>query len=137
MHKSTALTAAILAASLLGCQQPKQTPATQTSDTGYTFERSFPSGDTASKAYDDADLNTAITAYKFFYPTVSIAATWKGNAAAGLTTNNQFLILEGSPKQLVFTPNSDTPYEGANIDLTTALWSLNFRQGRLCASSTT
>ena len=118
MHKSAALTAAILIASLLGCEQAKQTPATQTNDTGYTFDRSFPSGDTASKAYDDADLNTAITAYKFFYPTVSISATWKGNPAAGLTTNNQFLILEGSPKQLVFTPNSDTPYEGANIDLT-------------------
>ena len=28
------------------------------------------------------------------------------------------MILKGSPKQLVFTPNSDTPYEGANIDLT-------------------
>jgi hypothetical protein len=118
MHRLTALTAAILTASLLGCEQPKQTPATQTGGTGYTFDRSFPSGDTASKAYDDADLNTAITAYKFFYPTVSIAATWKGNAAAGLTTNNQFIILEGSPKQFVFTPNSDTPYEGANVDLT-------------------
>jgi hypothetical protein len=87
-------------------------------ETPYIFERSYPSGDAASKAYDDADLNTAITAYKFFYPTVSILATWKGNAAAGLTTNNQFIILEGSPKQFVFTPNSDTPYEGANIDLT-------------------
>jgi len=118
MHRLTALTAAILTASLLGCELPKQTPATQTGGTGYTFDRSFPSGDTASKAYDDADLNTAITAYKFFYPTVSIAATWKGNAAAGLTTNNQFIILEGSPKQFVFTPNSDTPYEGANVDLT-------------------
>ena len=28
------------------------------------------------------------------------------------------MILEGSPKQFVFTPNSDTPYEGAIIDLT-------------------
>jgi len=90
---------------------------TSTQDSGYTFERSFPSGDTALKAYDDADLNAAIIAYKFFYPTVSIAATWKGNVAAGLVTNKQFMILEGSPKQLVFTPNSDTPYEGANIDL--------------------
>jgi hypothetical protein len=63
--------------SLIGCeQQPKQTPATQTGDTSYT-----PFGDTAQNAYDSADLNTA---YKFFYPTVSIAATWKGNEAAGL-----------------------------------------------------
>jgi hypothetical protein len=108
----------ILAGSLIGCEQPKQTPTAQSSDTGYTFERGYPSGDTASKAYDDTDLNSAITAYKFFYPTVSIIATWKGNVAAGLTTNKQFMIMEGSPKQFVFTPNSDTPYEGANIDLT-------------------
>jgi len=118
MRKLISLVTAILIVSLLGCEPPKQTPAAQSSDTGYAFERGYPAGDTAQKAYDDAELNAAITAYKFFYPTVSIAATWKGNAAAGLTTNNQFLILEGSPKQLVFTPNSDTPYEGANIDLT-------------------
>jgi hypothetical protein len=85
--------------------------------TAYTFERGFPSEDTVSKAYYDTDLNSAITAYKFFYPTVSIAATWKGNVAAGLITNKQFMIMNGSPKQLVFTPNSDTPYAGANIDL--------------------
>jgi hypothetical protein len=96
----------------------RNTLDTSIQESGYTFERSFPSGDTVLKAYDDADLNAAIIAYKFFYPTVSIAATWKGNVAAGLVTNKQFMILEGSPKQLVFTPNSDTPYEGANIDLT-------------------
>jgi hypothetical protein len=87
------------------------------SDTSYRFEGGYPSEDTTKRAYDDADLNAAITAYKFFYPTVSILATWKGNVAAGLTANNQFMIMEGSPKQFVFTPNSDTPYEGANIDL--------------------
>jgi hypothetical protein len=113
-----ALVVAFLATSLTGCEQPKQTASTETSGTGYTFERSYPSGDTAQKVYDDSDLNNAITAYKFFYPTVSILATWKGNEAAGLLTNKQFMILEGSPKQFVFTPNSDTPYEGASIDLT-------------------
>jgi hypothetical protein len=102
---------------LVGCQQQKQTSDTPSAETRYTFERSFPSDSSASKAYDDTDLNSAITAYKFFFPTVSIAATWKGNVAAGLATNKQFMIMEGSPKQLVFTPNSDTPYEGANIDL--------------------
>jgi len=117
MQKRSALTVAILAGLLFGCEQSKQAPATQNADNGYSFERGFPSGDTASKAYDDTDLNSAITAYKFFYPTVSIIATWKGNVAAGLTTNKQFMIMEGSPKQFVFTPNSDTPYEGANIDL--------------------
>jgi len=118
MKKKTLFVVAVLATSLVGCEQPKQTATTEANATGYTFERSYPSGDTAQKAYDNSDLNNAITAYKFFYPTVSIAATWKGNVAAGLVTNKQFMILEGSPKQSVFTPNSDTPYEGANIDLT-------------------
>jgi hypothetical protein len=31
----------------------------------YVFER-FPTSDTAQKAYDDADLNRAIEAYRFF-----------------------------------------------------------------------
>jgi hypothetical protein len=102
--------------------------------TGYTFERGFPSGDTAQKAYFEADLNTAITAYKFFYPTVSIAATWKGNARCGLVTNKGFMIMEGSPKQYVFTPNSDTPYAGANIDLTDGPITIELPAGALmCA----
>ncbi len=95
--------------------QPESTTASANSE--YTFNNGYPSGDTAQRAYDEADLNRAIDAYKFFYPSVSILATWKGNEAAGMVSNKSFLILEGSPQQLVFTPNSDTPYAGANIDL--------------------
>ena len=113
------LAGAVLAVLLLsGCEQSKQTQTAQSNDAATPFAGGYPTGDTAQKAYDAADLNSAIQAYKFFYPTVSIESTWKGNAEAGLSTNNQFVIMKGSPKQLVFTPNSDTPYEGANIDLT-------------------
>jgi len=113
------LAGAVIAVLLLsGCGQSKQTQTAPSNDAATTFAGGYPTGDTAQKAYDAADLNTAIQAYKFFYPTVSIESTWKGNAEAGLSTNNQFVIMKGSPKQLVFTPNSDTPYEGANIDLT-------------------
>jgi hypothetical protein len=113
------LAGAVIAVLLLsGCEQSSQTQTVQSNEAATKFAGGYPAGDTAQKAYDDADLNTAIQAYKFFYPTVSIESTWKGNAEAGLTTNNQFVIMKGSPKQLVFTPNSDTPYEGANIDLT-------------------
>src|SRR4029077_1645562 len=83
----------------------------------YTFMGGFPTSETIQRAYDDADLYRAIESYKFFYPSVSILATWKGNEAAGVVSNKSFLILQGSPHQLVFTPNSDTPYAGANIDL--------------------
>ena len=78
----------------------------------------FPATGDIQRRYDDADFNRAVQAYKFFYPTVSIAGTWKGNLDAGLVPNKVFGILEGNPKQLVFTPNSDTPYAGLPLDLT-------------------
>ncbi|RSL18777.1 hypothetical protein EDE15_4379 [Edaphobacter aggregans] len=112
------LTTLLIVGLLTGCQQQQKVSEQGTTPTTeYVFERGFPTSDTAQKAYDAADLNRAIEAYKFFYPSVSILATWKGNEAAGVVTNKSFLILQGSPHQLVFTPNSDTPYAGANIDL--------------------
>ncbi|MBV1689221.1 DUF1254 domain-containing protein [Novosphingobium sp. G106] len=83
----------------------------------YAFHGGFPSAETIQHAYDDADLSRAIEAYKFFFPTVSFAGTFAGNAAAGLEPNRGFLLLKGSPAQTVLTPNSDTPYTGAVIDL--------------------
>src|SRR4051812_3331001 len=77
------------------------------SDTGYEFKGGYPTPETVQKAYDDADLSRAIEAYKFFYPTVSIVGTWKGNMHAGITPNKGVLVMRGSPAQIVFTPNSD------------------------------
>jgi hypothetical protein len=83
----------------------------------YEFNGSFPTTKTIQKAYDDADLVRAIQAYKFFFPTVSMAGIWDGNARSGLVPNKAFLIMMGSPIQTVLTPNSDTPYAGGLIDL--------------------
>jgi hypothetical protein len=83
----------------------------------YEFKGGFPTPETVQKAYDDADLSRAIEAYKFFYPTVSIVGTWKGNLRAGTVPNQVLLLLHGRPEQLVFTPNSDTPYAGGTLDL--------------------
>jgi hypothetical protein len=83
----------------------------------YTFKGGYPTPETAQKAYDDADLARAIEAYKFFFPTVSILGTWTGNINAGTQPNEVMLILHGTPEQVVFTPNSDTPYAGGNLDL--------------------
>lgn len=83
----------------------------------YTFKGGYPTPETVQKAYDDADLARAIEAYKFFFPTVSILGTWTGNINAGTRPNEVMLILHGMPEQVVFTPNSDTPYAGGNIDL--------------------
>jgi hypothetical protein len=83
----------------------------------YEFQRGFPIGDTARQAYDDSDLNRALQAYRFFYPTVSGAAIVKGNEAIGLVPNKVFGILDCAPEQLVFTANSDTPYGPLLLDL--------------------
>src|SRR4051794_40924910 len=44
----------------------------------YQFERGFPTTVAAQKAYDELDLNRAVEAYRFFYPTVSGSAIFKG-----------------------------------------------------------
>jgi len=87
----------------------------QSSD--YVFKGGFPTPATVKKAYDDADLARAIEAYKCFWPSVSILDTGDGNAAAGTVPNKVALVLHGRPEQIVFTPNSDTPYAGGNFDL--------------------
>ncbi len=83
----------------------------------YEFKGGYPTPETVRRAYDDADLARAIQAYKFFYPTVSFEGTWRGNLREGAVANSVFPLLEGTPNQLVFTPNSDTPYSGLPLDL--------------------
>ncbi len=101
------------------CDQSKQCkqPAQTATETAYEFVNGYPTEATIQKAYDDADLNRAIQTYRFFYPTVSILATWDGNIAAGCVPNQTFAIMDGAPAQIVFTPNSDTRYAGLPLDL--------------------
>src|ERR1700722_4797703 len=96
-----------------------ETSATSPAKSGgdYTFELGYPTPETIQRAYDEADLNRAIQAYRYFYPTVSMLAIWKGNESVGVFGNKGALLMEGSPRQLVFTPNSDTPYGGLPLDL--------------------
>lgn len=83
----------------------------------YEFKGGYPTPETIKEAYDDSDLNRAIQYYKFFFPTVSILATYEGNARSGMVENKTPVLLLGSPAQTVLTPNSDTPYAGVNFDL--------------------
>lgn len=77
----------------------------------------FPSAEDAQRGYDEADLNRAIGAYKFFYPTVVGAAILKGNESVGLVTNKVFGIMDSNPRQVVYTTNADTPYGPLQLDL--------------------
>lgn len=88
----------------------------------YAFERGFPTEQTRQQAYDDADLNRAIQAYKFFFPTVSGAAMLRGNAQVGVIPNKVFGILDLGPNELMFTGNSDTPYGPSSSISASARW---------------
>jgi hypothetical protein len=83
----------------------------------YTFERGFPIPETAQRLYDEADLNRAIQTYRFFYPNISMAGFAAGFEIFGPIDNKTFVIMEGTPKQILFTPNSDTPYAAIPLDL--------------------
>jgi hypothetical protein len=90
----------------------------QSTPSGYTFTGGYPTPETVQKAYDDADLNRAIQAYRVFYPTVSGAALFKGNAKIGVIPNKSFGTLDTQPKHVGYTLNSDTPYAPLLLDLT-------------------
>ncbi|WP_291144194.1 DUF1254 domain-containing protein [Flavobacterium sp. UBA7680] len=87
------------------------------SSDGYEFVGGYPTEKTIQKAYDDADLNRAIQAYKFFYPTVSGEGLVKGNDTIKIIPNSSFGTLDTKPGQIGFTLNSDTPYGPIPIDL--------------------
>jgi hypothetical protein len=101
----------------------------------YGFAGGYPTPETVRRAYDEADLNRAVQAYRFFYPSVSIMATWKGNLRAGMVANKVFGLLEGTPKQYVFTPNSDTPYSGLPLDVSDGPMVLEFPPGPLMSTA--
>jgi hypothetical protein len=95
----------------------------------------FPAAGETQKAYDEADLNRAIQAYKFFYPTVSGAAIVKGNEEIGIVPNKVFGILDCAPEQLVFTANSDTPYGPLMLDLSVGPLVVELPEGPLIVCS--
>jgi hypothetical protein len=106
-----------------------------TAEGQYEFAGGYPTPDTVRRAYDEADLNRAVQAYRFFYPSVSIMATWKGNLRAGMVANTVFGLLEGTPKQFVFTPNSDTPYSDLPLDVSGGPMVLEFPPGPLMSTA--
>jgi hypothetical protein len=86
-------------------------------DAVYQFERDFPTEETTQQARNDADYQRALTAYRFWYPTVSIEGFFHGAREAGAHDNERLFVLSAGPRFVCFTPNSDTPYCGGVIDL--------------------
>lgn len=84
----------------------------------YAFERGYPTAQASQRAQDDADYERAITAYRFWYPTVSVEGIYNGNRAVGIKDGEAWGIAAAGPKQVGFTLNSDTPYGSGVLDLT-------------------
>src|SRR5262245_52973541 len=53
----------------------------------YEFMAAFPTRAKIQKAYDDADLNRAVQAYRFFYPSVSVYGLLAGFEPLGAKYN--------------------------------------------------
>jgi hypothetical protein len=81
------------------------------------FKGGFPSTDQAQKARDEADYQRAVTAYRFWYPTVSCEGILNGPRAAGANDNETIAIFSAAPRHVGFTANSDTPYGLGALDL--------------------
>ena len=83
----------------------------------YTFVGGYPTPETIQQAYDDADLNRAIHAYKIFFQAVSGAAILLGNQAIGVVPNATLSAMDTRPRHKGLTLNSDTPYGPILLDL--------------------
>lgn len=102
---------AVLGLALAACDaQPRSGGA-------YDFVRGYPTDAAAQKAQDDADFQRAVSAYRFWYPTVSMEGIFNGNRQVGLADGQAMGIAATGPRQVGFTLNSDTPYGSAVLDL--------------------
>lgn len=93
-------------------------PALHAADAStYVFDKGYPTTETSTKARNDADLQRAMTAYRFWYPTVSVEGIFNGNRTAGIGDNEGLGAAAAGPRQVGFTLNSDTPYGSATLDV--------------------
>lgn len=77
----------------------------------------FPTDEQAKAARDEADFQRAVTAYRFWYPTVSCEGIFNGGRAIGIKDNESLMIMSAGPREVAFTANSDTPYGAGAIDV--------------------
>ena len=118
---------ALAAASALGSESPirvapspayaKAAAHTRGDDGRHGFERGFPTPETARRAHDEQDYERAVQAYQFFYQTISMEGIFQGIRDAGVADNQGALLFACSPKNVLFTPNSVTPYLFAVLNL--------------------
>lgn len=110
----------ILISALVGCSSSSSHDADSARSSKvypYRFEQGYPTKDSAEGALKDAAFARAVTAYRFWYPTVSVEGIFNGGRVAGVKDNENILIMACGPRQVAFTPNSDTPYGAGALDV--------------------
>src|SRR5262247_675555 len=70
-----------------------------------------------------------MTAYRFWYPTVSAEGIFNGSREAGILDNQSILIAAVGPRAVAFTANSDTPYGAGVLDLSSGPWVIELPPG--------
>ena len=78
----------------------------------------FPSVEDVRLARDDEEFERAVTAYRFWYPTVSMEGVFNGRRQAGVRDNREVMLMVCGPRHVLFTAGSDAPFAGTLIDLT-------------------
>ena len=109
--KRNLATAFLLSSLLASAAFGQETAAT------YKFDQGYPTAETSARAQDSADLERALVAYRFWYPTVSVEGIFNGNRAVGINDNEAMGAAAAGPRQVGFTLNSDTPYGSATLDV--------------------
>src|SRR5215510_14930659 len=104
--------------------------ATKTSAaTEYNFKGGYPAAETIRKASDETDFQRAVTAYRFWYPTVSCEGIFNGARELGARDNETLILMACGPRQVLFAGNSDTPYGAAVVDLKDGPWVVEMPPG--------
>jgi hypothetical protein len=85
-------------------------------NSSYKFDRGYPTASTAELAYNNTDLGRAIEAYKFFFPTL-IGEAFMQAVSPVARPNEGGVKFAAGPNIEILTPNSDTPYAAAILDL--------------------
>lgn len=110
LYCSIALCGGLGAVLLAAESMPARSPA-------YELSAGFPRGEAAARSRDEADFQRAVTAYRFWYPTVSCEGIANGGRDLGVKVNQSIMLLTANPRHVGFTLNSDTPYGGGVLNL--------------------
>lgn len=80
-------------------------------------QSTFPDLEYATRVHRQQKDRRALEAYRFFFPTVSMEAIFRGLRAVGAKDRASAVILAAGPRHLGLTANSDTSYTVGVIDL--------------------